>query len=240
VLLIFTLPVLKYRPAMRFIPAYAAFAAIRIEPLRWRWNRPRSAFEAVDGFLSLVLPSMFKVVKTGAQEFLLGERMRRLIFGALCLAFGLALPWASSTARAQPPYSAADFSGTWGFGVSGTVIFTPPPTGPTPNCAGWISVSLPIAIDGTLIGDGKGGLSGTQTFNANGLVCIGTLKGTYTVNADGTGTLNNVAFTPNSGSPPQCTATVGSSSFTFSNIVNHIDLAGTDCFQVTSGSATKQ
>jgi hypothetical protein len=165
--------------------------------------------------------------------------MKKLLFIAAFLQFGLAFLYASGAARAQPPYSAADFSGTWGFGVSGTVVFTPP-TPPTANCAGWTPASLPIAIDGTLIGDGKGGLTGTQTFNASGLVCSGTLTGTYTVNPDGTGALNNVVFTPNAGSPPQCSATVGNSSFAFSNTVNHIDLTGTDCFQVTSGSATKQ
>lgn len=165
--------------------------------------------------------------------------MKKLLFMILLLQFALALAGLRGIAQAQPPYSAADFNGTWGFGVSGTVIFTPP-TPPTPNCSGWTPVSLPIAIDGTLIGDGKGGLTGTQTFNGSGLVCSGTLKGTYTVNADGTGTLNNVAFTPASGSPPECSPTVGNSSFTFSAVTNHIDITGTDCFQVISGSATKQ
>ena len=170
----------------------------------------------------------------------MGKRMKKLFFIVAFLQFGMALLCAPGTARAQPPYSAADFLGTWGFGVSGTVIFTPPPTGPTPNCARWTAASLPIAIDGTLVGDGHGGLTGTQTFNADGLACSGTLSGTYTVASDGTGTLDNVTFTPNIGSPPKCTTSVGNSSFTFSNVTNHMDLAGTDCFQVTSGSATKQ
>ncbi len=166
--------------------------------------------------------------------------MRKLLFMVLALQFALALPGAGRLAQAQPPYSAADFSGTWGFGVSGTVIFTPPLSGPTPNCSGWTPVSLPISIEGTLIGDGKGGLTGTQTFNADGLVCSGTLKGGYTVASDGTGTLDTVTFTPNAGSPAGCTATVGNSAFIFSAVTNHIDLTGTDCFQVISGSATKQ
>ncbi len=165
--------------------------------------------------------------------------MKKLFFMIFLSQFALALTGLRGIAEAQPPYSAADFKGTWGFGVSGTVIFTPP-TPPTPNCSGWKPASLPIAIDGILVGDGKGGLTGTQTFNGSGLVCSGTLSGTYTVNADGTGTLNNVLFTPASGSPPECSATVGNSSFTFSNVTNHIDITGTDCFQVISGSATKQ
>ena len=101
-------------------------------------------------------------------------------------------------------------------------------------------MSLPIAIDGILVGDGVGGLTGTQTFNADGLICSGTLKGGYTVNADGTGTLNSVTFTPNAGSPTECTVVVGNSSFTLSSGTSHIDLAGTDCFQVISGAGTKQ
>ncbi len=166
--------------------------------------------------------------------------MKKLVFIAPFILSVLAWLGTPGAVWAQPPYSASDFLGSWGFGVSGIVIATPPPTGPTPNCAGWTAVSVPIAIDGTLVGDGKGGLTGTQTLNANGLVCTGTLAGTYTVAADGTGTLNNVTFTPSASSPLQCTSTVGSSSFTFSNGVNHIDIAGTDCFQVTSGNATKQ
>jgi len=166
--------------------------------------------------------------------------MKKLFFTFAVFQFGLSLLLAPRSGWAQPPYSTADFLGTWGFGVSGTVVFTPPPMGPTPGCVGWTAVSLPIAIEGTLVGDGKGGLTGTQTFNANGLVCSGTLRGTYTLNVDGTGALNNVTFTPNSGSPPQCTTTLGNSSLTFSSGVSHIDLTGTDCFQVTSGSATKQ
>jgi hypothetical protein len=166
--------------------------------------------------------------------------MKKLIYAVTLMQVGLALLYACGAALAQPPYSAADFLGTWGFGVSGTVIFTPPVSGPTPDCVGWTAATLPIAIDGTLVGDGKGGLTGTQTFNVSGLVCTGTLKGTYTVSPDGTGTLNNVTFTPATGSPVQCNTVAGNTAFTFSNTVNHIDLAGTDCFQVTSGSATKQ
>jgi hypothetical protein len=177
-------------------------------------------------------------VKNGAQR-LVAKNMRKLFLAVILL---LAVPAAFCIPRAlaQPPYSAANFTGTWGFGASGTVIFEPPETGPTPNCDGWTPVSLPIAIVGTLVGDGMGGLTGTQTFNADGLICSGTLKGTYTVIADGTGKLTNVTFTPAAGSPALCATTVGNTAFAFSNVVNHIDLAGTDCFQVISGSGTKQ
>ena len=143
-------------------------------------------------------------------------------------------------AQAQPPYTAADFKGSYGIGVSGTVIFTPPATGPAPNCSNWTAVSLPIAITGLINANGTGGLTGTETFNAQGEVCAGTIAGTYTVNSNGTGTFNNVVFTPDAGQPADCVSNVGNMAFTFSNRVGQLDLAGTDCFQVTSGTAIKQ
>jgi hypothetical protein len=141
---------------------------------------------------------------------------------------------------AQPPYAASDLLGTWGFGLSGTVIVKPASSAATGDCAGGAAVSRPVAMDGTLVADGKGGLTGVQTLNIAGTVCSGTLKGSYSVNPDGTGTLDGVVFTPAADSPVQCTVSVTNSSFTFSNGVNHLDLTGTDCFQVVSGTATRQ
>ncbi len=43
---------------------------------------------------------------------------------------------------------------------------------------------------GVLKADGAGHLSGEETTNTNGQVCSGTLTGTYTVNANGTGALS--------------------------------------------------
>ena len=194
----------------------------------------------MNGFRASGLPRMNNIVKNRpSAATLVGERMKKLLYAVVVLQFVLGL--CSAIGYAQPPYSAADFTGPYGFGVSGNVISVPP-SPPTLPCSGWIALNppLPLAITGFLTGDGTGGLSGRQTFNANGLVCSGSLAGKYTVNADGTGTLDNVRFIPDSGLPPQCTPSVGNSSFTFSNGVNRIDLSGTDCFQVTSGSATKQ
>jgi hypothetical protein len=164
--------------------------------------------------------------------------MKKLILIAVLYTLGC---WFVGVATAQPPYSNADFNGSYAFGVAGSVVSTPP-SPPTPPCSGWITLDPPLALatTGTLVANGTGGLTGTQTFNAGGLVCSGTLVGTYTVSADGTGKLLNVVFTPADGSPPQCSTTVGNSAFTFSNGINRLDLTGTDCFQVTSGSATKQ
>lgn len=65
------------------------------------------------------------------------------------------------------------------------------------------SVALPVVsgtnefLSGTGIyqADGAGNLTGEETTNANGEVCSGTLKGSYTVNPDGTGT-DSVTFDP--------------------------------------------
>jgi hypothetical protein len=47
----------------------------------------------------------------------------------------------------------------------------------------------PDAGTGIVIGDGVGNVSGNLTENKDGAVCEFTLKGTYTVNPDGTGSI---------------------------------------------------
>ena len=165
--------------------------------------------------------------------------MRRTALALWFLLFVSVLVGLGGFARAQPPYTAADFKGSYGIGVSGTVIFTPPATGPAPDCSNWTAVSLPIAITGLLTANGTGDLTGTETFNVQGEVCVGTTAGTYTVNSNGTGTLS-VTFTPNAGQPADCVSSVGTVAFTFANGVDQLDLTGTDCYQVTSGTAIKQ
>jgi hypothetical protein len=155
------------------------------------------------------------------------------------LLFASVLVGLRGLAQAQPPYTTADFKGSYGIGVSGTVIFTPPATGPAPDCSNWTAVSLPIAITGILSANGTGGLTGTETFNTQGQVCVGTTTGTYSVNSNGTGTFS-VTFTPNAGEPADCVSSVGTVAFTFANGVDQLDLTGTDCYQVTSGTAIKQ
>jgi hypothetical protein len=165
--------------------------------------------------------------------------MRKSALALGFLLFASVLVGLRGLAQAQPPYTIADFNGSYGFGVSGTIILSPP-SPPTPPCDGWTAVSLPIAITGILTGNGTGGLTGSETFNAQGEVCAGTLAGTYTVNSNGTGTFNNVTFTPNAGQPADCISNVGNVAFAFSNKVGQLDLTGTDCYQVTSGTAIHQ
>ncbi len=52
----------------------------------------------------------------------------------------------------------------------------------------------PFAGTGLFVSDGKGNLTGHETFNLNGHACRYQIKGAYTVGADGTGS-NAIAFT---------------------------------------------
>ena len=55
---------------------------------------------------------------------------------------------------------------------------------------------------GVFVSDGEGNLSGHETFTIVTSVCEATIKGTYTVNPDGTGT-NSIDFTATT---PGCTS----------------------------------
>ena len=73
-----------------------------------------------------------------------------------------------------------------------------------------VAVGGGAAIDytggtGVIVSDGKGNLSGTESYSdTNGKVCTDlTLSGTYTVNPDGTG-LANITYSSSSSSDPDC------------------------------------
>jgi hypothetical protein len=53
---------------------------------------------------------------------------------------------------------------------------------------------IPLLGTGVFISDGAGNLSGHETFTINTTPCEATIKGTYTVNPDGTGT-DSATFT---------------------------------------------
>jgi hypothetical protein len=113
---------------------------------------------------------------------------------------------------------------------------------------------------GTLVPDGKGSFTGTETanilFNTAGAptssptcpssfptctaVCALTLSGTYTVNSDGSGTTTATA-TPAGGSDPRCGSTTGFT--TTSTIVlqssKHLVFVGTDPDSTVIGEATR-
>jgi hypothetical protein len=90
-----------------------------------------------------------------------------------------------------PESSYAELLGTYGYSYTGTVL-------------GSAGFNGPIAGVGEFDLDGRGNLSGTETFNVTGTVCSGTLAGTYTVASDDTGTVT-AAFTPSTAGCPSGT-----------------------------------
>ena len=61
------------------------------------------------------------------------------------------------------------------------------------SCGGFVGDS-PLAVIGVLTADGKGNISGVETLSVNGVITSGvTLTGTYTVNADCTGSIVTTA-----------------------------------------------
>lgn len=55
---------------------------------------------------------------------------------------------------------------------------------------------------GVLTADGKGHLFGHGTFRSAGITCVGSIKGAYTVNTDGTGSISSVVATGTPGCFP--------------------------------------
>ena len=101
--------------------------------------------------------------------------MKRHIVGTLCFAvLGLGLV-AEASARDGRRCSNASLAGAWGFTETGTVIA---PTGPAP-----------AAAVGRYDFDGAGNFAGTESSSVGGNVAQDVKLGTYTVNADCTGTL---------------------------------------------------
>ena len=80
--------------------------------------------------------------------------------------------------------------------------------------SGKASSGVAVLGTGVFVSDGKGGLSGHETFSVDSTVCEATINGTYTVNPDGTGTdaIDFTTTTPgcDSGSYTQSLAIGGS------------------------------
>jgi hypothetical protein len=85
----------------------------------------------------------------------------------------------AAPAQSQSPRHGSNASviGRWGFTTEGTILGVGP-----------------LAAVGVISFDAQGNLSGKQTRSLNGLVAEETLSGTYTVNADGTGTITADVF----------------------------------------------
>lgn len=106
------------------------------------------------------------------------------------LAIGVVVSGAGgvSIVHAERAFSTASIRGSYGTTYS---VALPNPSGPTQFLSG----------TGVYQADGAGHLTGQETTNTNGQVCSGTMTGTYTVNANGTGAVA-VIFTATT---PGCT-----------------------------------
>jgi hypothetical protein len=97
--------------------------------------------------------------------------MKRIIWspGAMTL-ISIALLCSAANLHASEPCSNATFKGSYGLNTSGTIIGVGP-----------------VAAVGELTADGKGNVTGVNTFNINGSSSHFTFTATYQVNPDCTG-----------------------------------------------------
>src|ERR1700676_2619362 len=126
-------------------------------------------------------------------------KKKLLVSAVSCIVLGGAFAaWAHDTKT----FSNKNLNGTYAESFSGFASASPATSGGGSFSTG---STFPESGTGTLTADGKGNFQASLTFNTGGLLCSGTVAGTYTVNADGTGTSRGV-FTPNpapSGLPSQ-------------------------------------
>lgn len=149
--------------------------------------------------------------------------MKRVAFwtGAIVMAIGLA---GLAAARVKRPRELGPWilSGHYAFGFHGRVLAA----GTLPG---------PIAGSGLLELNGRGGLSGSESFNAGGTVCWGTIAGTYVVHAQGTCELH-LSFSPKMGPCPSEKFNTEGAIFASGR---GIEFSSTDNIRVVIGEAQK-
>jgi hypothetical protein len=131
----------------------------------------------------------------------------------------------SSMAAAAPTarFSVGDVRGGYGFSVLG------------------FAASMASAGAGVFTADGKGNITAGQlTLNVNGVSCHSTLNGTYTVNADGSGTLTLILTEDPASSAKNCQSLATHFSLALTDGGRQILLAQQDSADVAKGVAFKQ
>jgi hypothetical protein len=161
----------------------------------------------------------------------------RLLVGAVCLAMmgSAAQIWAGGKS-----FSNKSLKGTYSEKFSGFVGST---SNPFPTTS-----SLPQSGTGVETADGMGNFTASTVFSIGGSTCSGTIKGTYQVNADGTGT-STATFTPNPTAPigvpasnyscPTQVTGIQNEAFTIVE-VGKLDFISTDADSVVVGTAERQ
>jgi len=129
----------------------------------------------------------------------------------------LAVPWffagASPAVEAKPFCGVRSIEGGYGYVVNGTNVG-----------------SGPVSAVGLTDADGSGNLTATDTVSANGTVVRRTITGSYTVNANCTG---SVVFTDNFGQTTHL-------DFVLEDNLRQFHFIQTDPGTVTTGIGTKQ
>ena len=117
--------------------------------------------------------------------FTRSARLFRLV-PALAVTALIAVIMQVSVSSAQA-FTVSDLNGTYADSSSGFVPISDRPGTPVSSCLAQSGVGL-WTFDGT------GNLSGSLTLNNGGITIHRSFSGTYTVNADGTGTIDWVSF----------------------------------------------
>jgi hypothetical protein len=112
--------------------------------------------------------------------------IKRLIGSAVALGIvGVGAAGNGNGAAAASGFSDADVNGRYGFSLSGYFVMG----------------KVPVWLVGTgqLVADGRGHLTGSESFSLLGTQCAGILEGgTYKIHPDGTGTVS-ATYTPTTG-----------------------------------------
>lgn len=143
----------------------------------------------------------------------------------LAASSGAAVPSSSAADRAAPApsFSVMSLRGGYGFSISG------------------IAASAAAAGAGVFTADGNGNITAGQlTIDVNGVSCHSTLTGTFSINADGSGTLTLVVNQDRASLSKNCQSQVAHFSLALTDGGRRILMAQQDQIDIAQGIAYKQ